>query len=622
MSDLGSDAGQSALSLSAKALELLLRVFEKVFDAIRRNPERKLTKLKLKQAKTDAERKEILDSLNGKTGYVNYQKLKRSGMELKPVGIYMTKDEMKEFSTLCKRYGVLFSGMTDSKGKNEAGVRTYELIFKASDLGTVSKIVDRLNDEKMLAGIDKRIAELEAKGEEMTEQDRIDVAALKEQREAIQRSYCDELNDEMSKNVIDRAVTGETREPLTLGEALNRLTGRHIDKDLVCIVADANDPSKYIKCHGYQAVYNDKEYIKTDYEVYRGSRCVLKTHDGRFDGRPEGYWESQKDAIQEAGGFSGTFFKFYDVVEYQKWAEATREQNAKELSSMEKGKEKDYGEIIKELEGQLDEAGARMQDGVVVDKQTGEPLALSEDMTNEQKAFLAEATVIGKQINNYQNIRDLEAEIAVAKAEILTADEATPERITAEDNLAKVQGEYNAALEMKEQLLAERKEINAVQAEQEVRNAPELEKAPEVEYLPEDKAKIDELEARIAEQIDSNREYLQEISYSKDPEYRKTMYKDLEAREAEVASMKTDLAQLKSRAAQNALNAEHSDDRRGERVNEPDPRQMNMEEAKSEIKTKRDTLSELAAKDNHGQDIGAKIAQAVKPKVTDSHLDR
>ena len=125
--------------------------------------------------------------------------------------------------------------------------------------------------------------------------------------------------------------------------------------------------------------------------MYRGTECTLKTHDGRFEGRPDGYWQEQKDAIQKAGDFSGTFFKFTSVVEYQKWAEAARNQNTQELGSMTKEGEKDYQVIIKELEMKLDENGAKFQDGQLLDKQTGEPLIINENMTEEQRAIVAES---------------------------------------------------------------------------------------------------------------------------------------------------------------------------------------------------------------------------------------
>lgn len=618
MGDLGTDAGQSALSLGAKAMEAVLRLLEKLIEAWRKNPERELAKYKLKEAKTDLERQKILAKLDGKTGYVNYRDLKRSGMELKAVGIFMTKAEMKEFSALCKREGIIFSGMTNSTGKNENGKRTYEIICKAQDLEKIAGIIDRMNDEKMIAGIDARIAELQAKGDKMTEQDKVDIAALQEQKAAIQRSYCEKLNDETARNVIDKAVTGEVGKKLTLDEALNRLTGRGIDKDVVCIVADANDPSKYIKCHGYQDIYNDKPYIKTEYEVFRDAQSVLKTHDGRFDGRPENYWAEQKAAIQQAGEFSGTFLKFYSVVEYQKWAEAARTQNEQELAPMTKPGERNYSVYVKALERKLDQNNAKMVDGQVVDKQTGKPLEITEGMTDEQQTIVAESIVMGKQINNYQEIQRLSEEISLAKAEILTTDEGTAERAAAEASLSELEGRYDAALEKENALILERKEINAVQAEQEVRNSPE--KAQEIEYLPEDKALIQALESEI--QAAKHEAYTMEeaANYCDDTSRWKMEMAQVDAKKSEIAGMEQKLAQLKSDAA---YNAEHPDSRRNDRITEKDSRQMTMEEVKGQIVAQRakDGAKANNVKDLNVHDQGAKAAVS-KISHSHTHADR
>lgn len=608
MSDLGTDAGGSALSLTAKAMEALLRLMEQIFKSIQEAPERKLARIKLKTAKTDLEKQEILASLNGKAGLVNYEMLKKSGVDLQPLSAYMTKQELKEFAAICKREGVLISGMTDNIEKNAAGVKTYHLVCKKSDVTAINRIVNRLNDEKRIAGIDARVAELEAKGDKMTDQDKVDVAQLKEEKAAIQQKYCDELNSEMSNSVIEKAVTGGEQQKLTLDEALNRLTGRQIDKDVVSIVADANDPSKYIKCHGYQAIYRDKPYIKTDYEVYQGTKVVLKTHDGRFDGRPDGYWNDQKAAIQEAGQFSGTFFKFHSVVEYQKWAENVRSQNTQELNSMEQHGVKNYPDIVKELEEQLDKNGAKMQDGVVVDKQTGEPLVLSDNMTEGQRAVVAEAAVIGKQIGNYEEMQRLETELSIAKANILVTEEGTPERSAAETEMAQLQSRFDSATNIEQQLLIERKEINAVQAEQIVRGVPE--KGQEIQYLPEDKAKIQAMEAKIAEAKHEVYTMEESANASDDITAWKKEMAQVDVKKAEISTMENSLVELKTEAAHRAG---WTGNTRGERSDDRDNRLTTREGVKRDVARMR---AEEAAKAHdgpggHAQDLGAKIA---KPK--------
>ena len=209
MGDLGSDAGSSALSLGSKVMEAILNLFNKAFEAWKTRPERELAKYKIKDAKSEAERLKIAERLQGIKGYVNYQDLKRSGKELESTGVFMTKDEMRAFSAICKREGILFSGMTDQTSINQEGVKTYDLICEKGDMPKLQRVIDRLNDEKMIAGIENEISKLEAKGDSMTDYDKSLVDAYKEQIAAIKKEYCLKLNDEMSDSIIDAAVTGK-----------------------------------------------------------------------------------------------------------------------------------------------------------------------------------------------------------------------------------------------------------------------------------------------------------------------------------------------------------------------------------------------------------------------------
>lgn len=470
MGDLGSDAGQSAMSLTAKFLEMILRLFDSIMRNRAQKPQRELAKQQLKVAKSAEEKKEILEKLNGKVGLVNYNKLKQSGLELRPIGIYMSKENMKELSAICKREGILFSGMTDNTIKNEDGIKTYHIVCKKDDLQRMLRAVDRLTEETIIKKTDVQIEKLKAKGENMTEQDKAEVERLEKQKADIQRSYCDKLNTEMSKTVIDRTVSGDVKENLTLSQALDRDTGRQLDKDVFCIIADANDPSKYIKCHGYQDSYKNIPYIKTEYEVCRDGKTVLKTHDGRFDNRPRDYWQVQKDAMQNAGDFSKTFFKFYSVNEYQKWAEKLKNQNEQELTSMDTSGEKDYSTIVKELEGQLDANGAKMLNGKVVDKTTEKPLSVTKSMKPEEQTTIAETITIGKQIHNYKELIKVDNEISLAQTDVYTTQEGTDARTNAEQHLSQLQEQKKNILEKESQLINERKDINAVQAEQESRS--------------------------------------------------------------------------------------------------------------------------------------------------------
>lgn len=639
MSDLGSDSGQSTLTLSAKVVELLLALMDKVYQAWLNRGQGQLTKEQIAVAKEqladlkdNAERKRILEDLNGKIGFVKYQDLKKSGIPLQTIPVDLTEIEMRKFAEISKRNGILYSGVTDNVEKAD-GTKCYQLLFKASDLERVKETVDQVQHEVLMEQLDSKISALEAKGD-LTDQEKVDLLCLRAQRAEMQRESCSDLNSRVTDDVIDQAVNGGERERLTLDEALNRFTGRGIDKDVVTIVADANDPDKYIKCHGYQDTYNDKPYIKTDYEVYRGEDMVLATHDGRFDGRPENYWDDQKAAIQNAGEFSDTFFKFYSEEEYKAWAQEVKAQNEQELSSMMKDGEKDYSSIITDLEQELDSKGGKMQNGVVVDKQTGEPITLTDGMSEVERANVAEMTVIGKQINNYTELQDLDAELAIANAAVEVAVEGSPEHAEASTALAEVQSRYDNAVLLESQLLDERKDINGVQGKQIVE-----EQIAEQKYLPEDKEKIEALEAKIDAQKSEIADLRHEADYTEDSRMWQQLTSEADSKETELTKMQDELRDLKAESIVRAdyaasaekqdernESAEKQDERREERIAEKDDKQMTMEEVKGAIQDHRANegakLLENAAVKQQTQDVGSKAAEKIVTTAAKAKTDR
>lgn len=113
MADLGSDAGQGALNLSSKVLELLMKILDRLYQSWLERGRRKVTKQQLAELKDSSKRREALSNLNGKSGFVNYQELKRSGMKLRSCGISMSNEEMKHFSEVCKRLVLPLSMVSD-----------------------------------------------------------------------------------------------------------------------------------------------------------------------------------------------------------------------------------------------------------------------------------------------------------------------------------------------------------------------------------------------------------------------------------------------------------------------------------------------------------------------------
>ena len=472
MSDFGSEVGGQAVQIGGtvalKALEAILALLSKIYDTWVSRDERSLNKEKLKELKEESRRREFVEKIDGSVGYVRHKKLKEAGIPLTSASMTMTKEEFKNLAAHCKREGILITGLVDSRELALNNRKLYAVECKQEDLASLAKIVDLMNDEKRIDFIDNKISSLESK-DELTAQDEVDISELKKQRAEIQRSYCHSLNDEQAIGVIEKAATGESKAGMTFNAALNRNTGGHLDKDAECIVADAIDPSRHIKCHGHMDTYKGKPYIKTEYEVYNGGNKVYSTHDGRFDGRQKGYWDGEKAAMQQKGGMGDVVFKFYNYPEYEKYVEQYTKQNESELKHLDPKIEKklsDYENACAALEAELSSFGAKIDDdGVVVYADTGQLFTFKDDMSDIEKLHRSEAQVIRRQIENYKDLNALTAERDIARSDVLTATKGSDNYKAAKARYDEIDGAYNKAVKMEQRLIKERKEVNAVKVE-------------------------------------------------------------------------------------------------------------------------------------------------------------
>lgn len=473
MSDLGSDAGSTSLNLTAKTLEALLRLFEKIFEAWQRAPERAEHKLKLKQAKTEEEKVKAIKRLDGKTGFIKHKILSNTGQPLTVCGIHLTKEEIKQFNSICSREGILFSTISNLQLKKEGEKAFVGIECRTSDLEKLRAAVDRFNDEKRQEFIDNKIKSIMGKGE-LSEQDYADLRLLTGQKELMHKDYCNRLNAEIQDNVIQNAYDESKLKPMDISEALNRHTGRYIDKDQHSIIADAINPNKIIKCHGYddKDPQTGENYIKTDYEVYNGNKCLLRTTDGRFSGKPINYWGNQKKEIEEAADFSGTYYKFYSENEYKLWYEYVNKQNIEELSEMDKPAEsKDFSRCIDIGMEKLKENGVELKENILYDKESNQPLQViinDKSLDRNKRSIVAESIIVGKQIENYKEIQELRNRLDLSKAEMIIAKPESKEYAEAKVKTENLENRLLKAYELDNNLVNERKDINAVQSMQQV----------------------------------------------------------------------------------------------------------------------------------------------------------
>ncbi|MCD8324824.1 MAG: hypothetical protein LUC32_07765 [Clostridiales bacterium] len=568
MPDLGSDAAGAALNMGTQSMAALLRLLNKMIETAARTPERRRARAEAKIATTKLERQRALEKIDGKFGYVNHKLLQKSGEPLISLGTHLRKEDIKGFNEVCKREGVLFTAVSNSHLKKYGEESYMVLECKERDVEKVLSAANRFNDEKRISYCDQRMQEIIGKGKnQMTKEDFAELRDLVEEKQSLQREYCGELNRKTRNRVIDSVASGRELKSMDIKEALDRNTGRMLDKDMYTVIADAQDPSKVIRCHGTNDVYNGKPYVKTEYEVWHGSEMKLRTDDGRKEGWSSSDWLKTRDSIGAAAEFSGTFYKFGNEKEYKKWREHATEQNLSELHEMElPDSQKDYDAICSKLTKQLEDNGAEIKDGVVCDAKTGKPMQVlqnTSDLTPEKQALAAESVVIGKQLENYKSIQSLTKELAIAKTNVVIAEEGTQAHAEALTKQSEIEGKLSEASKSETELIAERKNINAVQAQDQT--------AREIDAMEADRWD-DEGYMRYLEECG-----LQETEYGMDEE--------------------------------ETMDGEYPDTRRDERVDETDPRQMSMEEAKGQIE-------EARAKDGaRGADIKDRQVHKEKAKA-------
>lgn len=548
MSDFGSEVGNSGLAIMGKLIDALLKLIGKIYELVkeRTSAEYKLKKAEYEKIKDKAEAQKFAEKVEGMAGYVNHDDLVKAGVPLTAVGITLDDEGFKNLAERCKREGIVISGVEDVRERELTGKKSMIVECKQSDLVRLANLVDLMNDEMKIGLVQDEIQKLESVNQELEteraglmnkgdltqeetnrikeisneiEENNLVVENLNGQISEIRHEHSQELNQEQARGVVEKAVNGETQRGVTFDEAVDRWTGGNLDKDTTCYVVDAKDPNRYIVCNAQNDSFRNKDYIKTTYEVYNGSKQVYATNDGRFEGRPKDYWAREKAAMRDAGGFSDQVIKFYSVTELDSYRELYKAQNTAELDKLDVGKEgRNYFEIIKSLEAKLKECGAEYKDGAVIpiNEENGKPITLKENMTDAERANAAEAAVIGKQISNYMELEQLESDVAIARTSVLTTNEGTNEHAAAQSVFEKMEGRYKAALDTEAQLIDLRKSINAVQAAHDVK-VPETEKSDD---------RRDERVSEIGDERSSMAEYKGQIDKKKDDGAKENDVKD------------------------------------------------------------------------------------------------
>lgn len=493
MSDFGADTGNASVIVISKVMEAMMRLMEKVYQTWKEAPDRKLKSQQIKDLKSKRNIEKARESLSGRAGYIRLKLLKKANVPLRSFGIEVSSKDMRAFSELCRREDVVFSGITYKSTDPEK--KQYKLICKEEDLGKIEQIVKRLNYEKQIETIENRISDIRDKSE-LTEQDQTDIDHLEKEQEKIKSHVCQEMNRLTKEKLVEQVFSGKLNnvvagKEMTFDDALNRATGKGLDKDVHTIVADVADPDKIVRCHSYNAEFNGQKYIKTDYEVYVNNKKIYSCNDGRYDNRKWSYWADLKRNMQQAGHFSDTMLKFYRQEDYEHWAEKVRKQ--REIEVQIDGKQKK----IEELQKQLQEKGCRYEEGIVYQNE----IPIENDTTDlSKKMENGEMVLIGKQIQNIERLEGIEQEITNLKAEEILAEEGSEKQIEISEKIKRLEKQQQDLKEDEKNLMELRKEIIAVKIQEDLEKNPvEKDKASEQEHSQMDET-MEKYQGEIAQE--------------------------------------------------------------------------------------------------------------------------
>lgn len=483
MADLGTDAGQATLNLSTKALELLAKLLDKIFKFIENHPARKKAKLEYKVAKSKHSRELALKKIEGKIGMTTQKKMKATGKPLWNVEAILSKEDMKLFSELAKRYDLTFAGLKIN------GSDKKELQIFKEDIDKFERVLARLHNEKYLNKIHEELKKLEDKGyDNLTPEEKEKYDGLKALMENHIDQEIEKFNEEMNDSILKDAVLDEegNLKKMDLEEGLNRLTGYNLSKpdsgDFV--IADAINPGNYIKVHGFDDTFTNEKgqeinYVRSQYEVYKNNELVKSFDDKRYQGRPKGYWNSIREEMNNLLDKPKCFYKFKTEDRYKIWAEDVIRQNEQELNNntIESLKEelknkgfdyKNENPVLAHNEAAKD--GTVIPEGQAIDREFIKKIIGQSNLTTtEQKLDFKEAFLIGQTIESLDRVNSLDEQLGNKNAEIIVED--NPEKKSVlEKEYAELEKQLKAEKDNIVAIKNERKKINAAQAERNVAN--------------------------------------------------------------------------------------------------------------------------------------------------------
>ena len=485
------DLGDRTLTAYMQMQKELIRAFSDLMKQLF-SVDSKLKREQLKQMRTKNE----LDYMKSQSGLVSMKTLQSQGEQLFGLPVKMAPQDVRRMETLAKFYGVQFAKAVDKQvleniRQTKAEIRDIEAAFhdfakltsedqkrlevlrdrleklqsekaqmmvmiKYKDKKVFKDILDRMNVEKRLDEIDKRIEELENKKDRTQDEDK-ELDSLKQEKEGLNKTLDKVFNAHMDESFMENVndETGKEIEPLSYDRAMaNAIDIRHTGEPVY--IVDAEKLDNYIEARTtYEEKYNDKgeDRLNTHFILYKEEAGVASvvTEANNYT-RPktgehtssagERFWERMKEDFRKKAEMGSMVYIFHDKKEMDNFrSEVSKrlEEERKEVESVTHSEEiviaepvniessisieasadsyKDYSQIINTLKSQLANHNMMINaKNEILSKTTGNPIKFSsKDFRFDDEMQDVQSTVqgilIAKETIKIQQMQKLQDEM-------------------------------------------------------------------------------------------------------------------------------------------------------------------------------------------------------------------
>lgn len=450
--EMGGQVVSASINASAKTMETLLKILDRIFQLYKER-----TNVQYKAAKDAYKKQKLYDKVNGLTGFVAHDKLRKAGVPLTVANVHCNEEQFQRICELCKKQGVLVSGVTDP---SLDGTKTYTLEFKKEDAARIAAIVDFVNIEEKANRIQDRISEVMQKSpdgtlEGLSQEDQLLVKALNDEIHSLQIQHTHEVNHEIVGKGVDQEFDDTTKKQ-EFDEVMNRLTENVIKQPMTYYVLDSRDPEKYIECQSAPDTFHDRPYTKTQYKVYSHGELVLDADDGRFEGRERDFWTNLKAQMKEKGGFNDEVIRFNTKEEMETYISHFKAEQQREVEPItdvmkkESRTKEDYEKIKKQLVDKIHENGFDFDEKTMtVFHKDGRPLVKEECCGElsptkvEDKVLHCEAYWNADLFKKFMQLQELENQRSVAEGNLYLETEGTVSHAEIQASIASLEAQID-----------------------------------------------------------------------------------------------------------------------------------------------------------------------------------